>query len=86
MKSVTAAALTALLFAGILTLWVPGRWAVSLFQAGAFSLALAWAARFAIRPYAVYGSATLIPLAATVLWGACVEGEGAPAFWPWRQV
>jgi DNA-binding CsgD family transcriptional regulator len=21
-----------------------------------------------------------------VAWGRCVEGEGAPAFWPWRQV
>ncbi len=22
----------------------------------------------------------------TVAWGRCVQGEGAPAFWPWRQV
>ena len=22
----------------------------------------------------------------TVAWGRCVEAEGAPAFWPWRQV
>src|SRR5687768_10270887 len=22
----------------------------------------------------------------TVVWGRCVEAEGAPAFWPWRQV
>ena len=22
----------------------------------------------------------------TVLWGRCVEADGAPAFWPWRQV
>lgn len=21
-----------------------------------------------------------------VAWGRCAEGEGAPAFWPWRQV
>ena len=21
-----------------------------------------------------------------VAWGRCVEAEGAPAFWPWRQV
>src|SRR2546423_9717405 len=21
-----------------------------------------------------------------VTWGRCVEAEGAPAFWPWRQV
>ena len=23
---------------------------------------------------------------ATVLWGRCYEGEGAPAFWPWSQI
>jgi DNA-binding CsgD family transcriptional regulator len=23
---------------------------------------------------------------AAVVWGRCVEGEGAPAYWPWRQV
>ncbi|MEV8375122.1 AAA family ATPase [Kribbella sp. NPDC056861] len=23
---------------------------------------------------------------ATVVWGRCVEDEGAPAYWPWRQV
>ena len=23
---------------------------------------------------------------ATALWGACWEGEGAPAFWPWVQI
>ncbi|MET7279274.1 AAA family ATPase [Kribbella sp. NPDC005582] len=23
---------------------------------------------------------------ATVVWGRCVEGEGAPVYWPWRQV
>src|SRR5262249_51583015 len=23
---------------------------------------------------------------ATVIWGRCWEGEGAPAFWPWVQV
>src|SRR5258708_8607940 len=64
-----AGALSVLLFAGILTLWVPDRWAVSLFQAGAFALAIAWALRFLIRPYRIQGSVVLILLAATVLWG-----------------
>ena len=68
-KAFTAAALTALLFAGILTLWVPDRWAVSLFQTGAFALAIAWALRFLIRPCRIETSATLIPLAATILSG-----------------
>jgi O-antigen ligase len=69
LKAFTAAAVSALLFAGILTLWVPNRWAVSLFQAGAFALAIAWAARFAIRPYPLCGSVLIIPLAGAVLWG-----------------
>ena len=61
--------LTALLFAGILTLWVPDRWAVSLFQTGAFAIAMVWAARYVIRPFPIHGSPMLIPLAATILWG-----------------
>ena len=80
MKTFTAAAVTALLFAGILTLWVPGRWAVSLFQAGAFALALAWAVRFAIRPYPLCGSVTIIPLAATVVWGAAQLALGQTVY------
>jgi O-antigen ligase len=69
-KAFTTAALTALLFAGILTLWVPDRWAVSLYQTGAFALGIAWALRFLVRPYRIETSATLIPLTATILWGA----------------
>ena len=64
-----AAALAVLLFAGILTLWVPYRWAVSLFQTGAFALAIAWAVRFALRPFPVKSSVLLIPLSGVLLWG-----------------
>ncbi len=68
-EPVAAAALSVLLFAGILTLWVPYRWAVSLFQTGAFALAIAWAVRFALRPCTVKGSLLLIPLSGALLWG-----------------
>ena len=68
-EPVAAAALSILLFAGILTLWVPYRWAVSLFQTGAFALAIAWAVRFALRPCTVKGSLLLIPLSGALLWG-----------------
>src|SRR5712671_6094880 len=64
-----AGALSVLLFAGILTLWVPYRWTVGLFQTGAFALAIAWAVRFARRPFPVKGSVLLIPLSGAVLWG-----------------
>ncbi|HTM52140.1 MAG TPA: O-antigen ligase family protein [Bryobacteraceae bacterium] len=69
MKSFSAAALPILLFAGILTLWVPSRWAVSLYQAAAFSLGIAWAARYATRPYRLRSSLLIVPLALVVLWG-----------------
>ncbi|MCU1450190.1 MAG: hypothetical protein JWP02_2360, partial [Acidimicrobiales bacterium] len=35
---------------------------------------------------AVDGAAYADRRGARVLWGACWEGEGAPAFWPWIQV
>jgi O-antigen ligase len=88
LKAFTAAAVTALLFTGILTLWVPGRWAVSLFQAGAFSLAIAWAVRFAIRPHPLHGSVMIVPLAATVVWGLAQLALGQTVYrWEtWSEV
>ena len=65
LRTVSAVALAILLFAGILTQWVPYRWAVSLFQTGAFALGICWA----LQPFAWRGSVLLIPLSATVLWG-----------------
>ena len=64
-RSRTARALTGLLFASILLLWTPGRWAASLFQTGIFVLAILWIA----RPYRLRWTPVSIPLAAAVLWG-----------------
>ena len=59
-RSRSARALTVLLFGSILLLWVPGRWAASLFQLGVFALAV---------PYPPRWTPVAIPLAAAVLWG-----------------
>jgi O-antigen ligase len=69
LKTFSAAALATLLFAGILTQWVPYRWAVSLFQTGAFALAICWAIRFVLRPFPLHGSILLVPLSAASMWG-----------------
>ena len=69
LKAFSTGALATLLFAGILTKWVQYRWAVSLFQTGAFSLGICWAIRFVLRPFALEGSILLIPLSATSMWG-----------------
>ena len=44
MSRASAAALAALLFFGILTVWIPYRWAVYALEAGLFALAIPWAA------------------------------------------
>jgi hypothetical protein len=59
-RSRSARVLTALLFASVLLLWVPARWAASLFQMGVFILAM---------PYRLRWTPVSIPLAAAVLWG-----------------
>lgn len=62
----SARALAALLFFGILTISAPGRWAVSVLDAGLFALGALWAARLAARPYALRAS----PLAAALVLAA----------------
>jgi O-antigen ligase len=65
----SAAVLALLLFFGVLTLWVPERWALSLFQAGTFLLGIVWAARWALRPFPLRGSFLLIPFGGALVWG-----------------
>ncbi len=62
----SARALAALLFFGILTISAPGRWAVSVLDAGLFALGALWAARLAARPHALRAS----PLAAALVLAA----------------
>ncbi len=65
----SAAALGLLLAFGILALWHPARWPLSVFQAGVFALAAASSARMLWRPRPFSLSFPLIALAGTVLWG-----------------
>ena len=69
MSRASAAALAALLFFGILTVWIPYRWAVYALEAGLFALAIPWAAAIALRRRSPRGSILIIPLLAAVLWG-----------------
>jgi O-antigen ligase len=88
LKTFSAAALATLLFAGILTQWVPYRWAVSLFQTGAFALAIGWAIRFVLQPFALKGSILLVPLSAVSMWGLVQLTFGYPVYrWEtWNSV
>lgn len=57
----------ALLFFAILTLWVPGYWPVSVFQAGIFALAAVAVWRARVSPPAFVWP--IVPLSFAVLWG-----------------
>ena len=63
------AALALLLFYGVLTLWVRERWALGLFQAGAFLLGMVWTAWWAFGKVAFRGSFLLLPFTGAVAWG-----------------
>lgn len=65
----SAVALAVLLFFAVLTDWVQQRWALSLFQAGVFAMAIGWGVLMVVRPYKLRGSILLIPLGGTVVWG-----------------
>jgi O-antigen ligase len=65
----SAIALLSLLIFAILTLWVHGRWALSLFQTGILALAAVWAVRMLMHPYRLRGNTIMIPAAGIVLWG-----------------
>jgi O-antigen ligase len=60
-------AFAALFFFAILTLWVPGYWPVSVFQAGIFALAAVAVWRARLSPPAFVWP--LVPLSFAVLWG-----------------
>ena len=68
----------ALFFFAILTLWVPGYWAVSVFQAGIFALAAVavWRARLSPPAFAW----PLVPLSFAVLWGLFQLFTGRTAY------
>jgi O-antigen ligase len=64
-----AASLAVLLYFGVLTIWVRGRWALSLLEAGVFLTALAWLLAWVRRPQRIQTAGLLVPLAGAPLWG-----------------
>jgi len=73
-------ALAALLFFGLLTLWVPARWPLSLFQAGMFALALSYALRIARSSAPFFTGFPALPLAGAVLWALLQLAAGATVY------
>ncbi len=74
------AAVTVLLCFGILTLWVPGRWALAAWQTGAFGLGLFWAVRMAVRPSPLRWRYALLVLAGPVVCGLIQLAAGQTAY------
>ncbi len=63
------AGLASVLIFGVLTLWVRGRWALSLLQAGVFILGIAWTWGWARRRQSARTSFLLLPLSLATAWG-----------------
>ncbi|HYM10174.1 MAG TPA: O-antigen ligase family protein [Bryobacterales bacterium] len=76
----SAVALGVLLCFSILTDAARERWAISLFQAGVFGLAIVWAAGMIFRPWRWRGSVLLIPLGGTILWGLLQLETGSTVY------
>jgi hypothetical protein len=79
----TMDAVTAVLCFGILSLWVPGRWALAVYQCGLFGVSAAWAARFALRPFPLRFSREVALLAAVVAYG-CFQLSAGLTIYRWQ--
>jgi O-antigen ligase len=83
LANATAPVLLVLLCFGILTVWVPERWALAAYQVGAFLLAGAWILTATIRPFRPEYNRALIPLSAIVLWGV-LQVATQRTIYPWE--
>jgi O-antigen ligase len=81
-------AVAAVLCFGILTLWVPERWAVSAYQAGVFSIGLWWALQMAFRPVPLRWNLAWLALAVPPLLGLVQIATGNTVYrWDtWNSV
>jgi len=68
LQAASAAALMALLAFALLTPWVEGRWALSVYQAGVFVLGMIWCANACLPARPVRVHPLLIPLGGAVGW------------------
>jgi len=80
LSAVTMAAVAALLFYGMVTLWVPARWALSSWQVGIFVLALAWAVIFALRPFPLTWHPALVLVVLPAVWGLVQLAAGRTVY------
>ncbi len=78
-------AVAVLLCFGILTLWIPGRWAVAAYQCGTFSLAAAWAASYVLRPFPLRCRHELALLGSVVLYG-CFQLAVGLSVYAWQTL
>jgi len=74
--------LACLLAFGLLTLWVPERWAVSAVQIGIYALAGYWLVVAAVRDFPPRSHPLMIPLAGAALWG-CVQLAAGTTIYRW---
>lgn len=70
MRTWSLAGIVTVLFASVLTTWVPERWPVSILEVGAYALAFAWLIRLAITRERPRLAPDLAPLAVLVAWPA----------------
>jgi O-antigen ligase len=84
---ITMVAVTALICFGILTIWVPERWALAAYQAGVLGVGLFWAAGMAVQPVPVRWRYALIVLAGPVVCGLIQLATGHTVYrgetWNW---
>ena len=69
-----------LLAFGILTISVPARWPVAIFDAGLFALGAVWAARLVARPFAFRSSPLAAALAAAAAWPSVQLAAGSSVY------
>lgn len=77
-----------LLFFGVLTIWIRGRWALSLLQAGVFLTAALWILDWARRPRKIHTAGLLVPLTCAPLWGLLQLALGTTVyrFNTWEEI
>lgn len=81
----STAILVVVLCYGILTLWVPQRLALSLYQIAAFGLVSLRCAWLALRPVPIQTSVLLVPLCGALLCGSIQLAAGL-SIYPWRTL
>lgn len=83
MKRGLAAALLVAVFAGLLVMWSPDRWATSVAQAGVFAVASLWACHLFLDRGALPAGVAPVPLIGILCWGAAQLACGWTVY-PWQ--